>query len=178
MKTIVRIATTFVLLALAGALTLTRVAAQAPPASGPEIQRLQRYIGTWNGKGDMMASEFGPAGTMTWTETCEWFEGKKHHVICHSRGNGPSGEVKGMSVMGYDPAAKAYTFYGVDSDGWSDFSTGTASGKTWSFTNRSNTSRFSLTEVSDTKHTFTWEVSKDGKTWTSMMTGEAGRKLD
>jgi hypothetical protein len=172
MKTTVRFTTIFAL-TLASGLALTHVAAQTPQPSAADVQKLQRFVGTWNGKGDMKASDFGPAGTMTWTETCEWFEGK-HHVICHSTGKGPTGEVKGLSIMGFDPAAKAYTFYGVDNQGWSDFSTGTLSGKTWTFTSRNN-SRFSLTEVSDTKHTFNWEIAPDGKTWTTIMTGEASK---
>ena len=155
--------------------------AQAPegaPKPGPEHQKLARFIGKWSGKGELKPGPFGPGGPMTWTETCEQFSGG-FSVVCTSEGKGPQGEMKGISIMTYNPEEKVYTWYGVDSSGWADLSKGTLSGKVWSFSSSGTMggkpihSRFFLTEVSGNKQTFKWEMSEDGKTWNNMMEGES-----
>ena len=171
MKNPLRMATLAAVLAAAGGMAAEEIRKPDPPPA--ELKKIERFVGTWKGKGELKASPLGPGGTMTWTETCDWFEGK-YHIICHSQGTGPAGEMKGLSIMGYDPATNVYTLYGMDNGVWSDFSTGTLSGKTWTFTSRNN-SRFTMTEESDTKNTFVWQMSPDGKDWTTMMTGETTR---
>jgi hypothetical protein len=158
-------------------------AAQAPegrPKPGPEHKRLERFVGKWTGKGEMKPGPFGPGGAMTWTETCEWFHGG-FHVVCHSEGTKPMGEIKGIGILGYDPEAKVYTFYGVDNGGWADFAKGTIQGSSWVYTSelkvagRTYKSRFTIDPVSAVSQKFVWETSEDGTTWTPIMEGESSK---
>ena len=122
---------------LATALTLGIVAvvtsAQAPTQKpGPEHARLAAFAGQWNYAGDAKASPLGPAGKVTSSETCEWFDGE-FHLVCRSKGTGPRGQAAGMSVMGYDPARKAYTYHAITSLGDNVFIRGKVDGKVWTW---------------------------------------------
>jgi len=61
---------------------------------------------------------------MTGSETCEWFAAG-FYLVCNSTGAGPIGKTTGQSTMGYSAEGKHYTFYGIDSTGWSDAAKGT-----------------------------------------------------
>jgi uncharacterized protein DUF1579 len=177
MKMIVRIGSGLAALAFVTGASLAQ-APPSPPKPGPEQQRMARFAGKWTGKAEMKPSPFGPGGPMAWTESCDWFAGG-FHIVCHSEGKGPQGEMKGLSIMGYDAEKKAYTFMGVDNSGWADYATGALNDKVWTFTSSGSVGgkpyhgRWTITEVSPTKQTFAWEMSEDGKTWTTMMTGES-----
>ena len=179
MRIVRRIASSLTCLALAGGLAAAQ-APQGPPKPGPEHQKLARFVGTWNGKAEMKPSPFGPGGPMTWTESCDWFEGG-FSVVCKSDGKGPTGPIKGLGIVTYNPEEKTYTHYGVDNMGWSSLSKGSVSGKVWTYTSKgtmggkTNYERFTITEVADNKQSFTWAVSEDGKTWKVMMEGESSK---
>lgn len=151
-----------------------------PPKPGPEHARLERWVGVWKGSGEMKENPFGPAGKMTWTETCEWFPGN-FHVICHSESKGDTGDSKGLSLIGYDAESKRYTWYGLDSSGWSDMAKGNVEAKTWTFSSETQLggkpmkSRMVIEEVSPTANRFKWEMSEDGKNWTLLMDGESSK---
>jgi hypothetical protein len=160
------------------------LAAQAPqaPKPGPEHEKLGYFVGKWTSEGEMKPSPFGPAGKMTMTETCEWFEGR-FVVLCRSEGKGPMGAVKGVGIMSYSPEEKVYTYYGADSTGMTMASVprGTVQGNTWTFTDEGMMkgqkvkSRMTLTVQSPTAYTFNWEMlGADGK-WNSVMEGKATR---
>jgi hypothetical protein len=102
------------LVALAAALSLgPGVVAQGPPPSLPlpEMQRLSKfYVGTWN------FTETYPTGaTNTGVYTSELGPGG-NSIINRFRSKGPSGDVEGVLVMTWDPAAKAYKSYVLTSD--------------------------------------------------------------
>lgn len=152
--------------------------AEGAPKPGPEHQKLSRFIGKWTGSGEALPGPFGPGGKMTWTESCEWFTGN-FHVICHSESKGAMGDMKGIGIIGYDAGAKRYTWFGVDSNGWSSLSKGTFEGKTWSFLSEETVagktwkSRFTIEETGAASQKFRWELSEDGATWTLGMEGES-----
>ncbi len=106
--------------------------APAPPRPGPEIQKLQYFVGQWKFEGETRESPFGPAGKFSGGETCEWFAGG-FQVTCRATSTGPTGVITGLSVYGYDAETKQYTFYGIDSTGFNATARGTVSGDTWSF---------------------------------------------
>lgn len=84
-------------------------AAQAPagpPKPGPEHKKLQYFAGKWTMQGELKASPFGPGGKTTATDNCEWFAGG-FHLVCKSDGKGPTGEMKGLAVLGYNPHEKS-----------------------------------------------------------------------
>ena len=151
---------------------------EGPPKPGPEHKALEQSLGTWTGKAEMKPGPFGPGGSSTWTETCEWFEGG-FHVVCRSEGKGPMGPMKGIGIIGYDATKKVYTYYGVDNTGWADLATGRVSGKTWTFSSETILegkpirSRFVIEYVSATQQKFRWETSEDGKTWALAMDGQS-----
>ena len=76
------------------------VAAQAPPQKpGPEHKRLERMVGQWQYEGEAKASPLGPAGKISGSETCEWFQGG-FGVVCRSKGTGPKGPMTGLNDAG------------------------------------------------------------------------------
>jgi len=147
------------------------------PQPTAEHKELEVWIGSWSGSGEMKPGPFGPGGPMKWTEDCSWFAGGEFHVVCKSKGDGPMGPMKGLGIIGYNPEKKVYTHYGVDNNGWAGFSEGTRSGERWTFESsetmegKTYHSRFTMMMSSQTAMAFTWEMSEDGKTWTTMMDG-------
>jgi hypothetical protein len=173
---------------IVGALLIVAVAGvaiageQARPQPTAEHQELAMWIGTWEGQGEMMPGPFGPAGPMHWTEECKWFGDSKLHIVCTSKGAGPTGPMKGLGIIGYDAEKGIYTHYGVDDSGWAGYSEGTHSGESWTFTSEEMMggarfhSRFTMTMESPTLMTFTWETSEDGASWTAMMKGSSEKQ--
>jgi hypothetical protein len=154
------------------------VAAQAtPPKPGPEHKRLERMVGQWNYQGEAKASPMGPAGKITGSETCEWFQGG-FAVVCRAKGNGPKGPMTNMSVMSYDPARKGYTYYAISSQGDNIFVRGNISGNVWTFEDTMQAEgqtmkvRATVTEESPTVSAFKLEIGPaDGQ----MMVIEEGK---
>jgi hypothetical protein len=118
----------------------------------------------------------GPGGKASWTETCEWFEGR-FAIVCRSDGKGPMGPMKGLGIMSYSPEEKVYTYVGTDSGGMTMTTVpkGTVSGDTWTFTDESMMggqkmkTRVTVKQISPTEQTFLMEMQgADGK-WMPMM---------
>ncbi len=148
----------------------------------PEHKKLEMWVGSWTGSGEMKSGPFGPGGPMNWTEECSWFGGAGFNVVCKSKGTGPTGPKKGLGIMGYDPEKKVYTHYGVDTGGWMGLSEGTLSGENWTFRSEETMDgktyhgRFTMQMESPTRMTFQWEMSEDGTNWTVMMEGVTEKK--
>lgn len=155
---------------------------QMMPQPTAEHAALEMWTGSWSGEGELKPGPFGPGGSMSWTETCEWFEGGRFHVICRSEGSSPMGPMKGLGIVGYNPGKGVYTHYGVDSTGWSGYAEGTRSGDTWTFTSKETMggqtfhSRYTMTMVSPKKMEFDWAMSENGDDWTVMMEGTSTKK--
>ncbi|HOC44132.1 MAG TPA: DUF1579 family protein [Thermoanaerobaculales bacterium] len=159
-------------------------ASQEPPVMQPtaEHKQLEAWIGSWAGSGELKPGPFGPGGPMSWTEDCAWFEGGRFHVVCRSDGTSPMGPMKGLGIVGYNAEKKVFTHYGVDSTGWSGYAEGTRSGSTWTFRadelmgGKVIHGRYTMTLVTPTKMTFSWEMSEDGTSWVVMMDGTTEKK--
>ena len=157
--------------------------AQAPaglPKPGPEHQKLAYFAGKWQSEGDMKPSTFGPGGKFTYTQNCEWFDGN-FALVCHSDAAMQTGPVKGLSIMGWDPAAKTYTYFSTNSWGQGTFSRGTVEGDTWTWNNESKTNgkpavvRFTLKQVSPDVATYKFEMGPAGEALKLMMDGTQTR---
>ena len=157
--------------------------AQNPPAApkpGPEHKKLEYFVGKWSLEGEMKPGPMGPGGKMTGSENCEWFMGG-FHVVCHSAGKGPMGEVKGIGVMGYSSEGKHYTYYGIDNTGWADLAKGSVEGDAWSWTSegtmggKSMKGRYSIKKLTPDSYTFKGEISVADGPWTVMMEGKETR---
>jgi len=162
------------------ALTITSLAQTEAPKPVPEHKKLAVFVGTWTLTGDMKPGPMGPGGKMTEDQKCEWMEGG-FYVVCHSdykmekMGNGT-----GISVLGYSPDEKAYTYREFVNDGEFVDSRGTLDGNTWTWNNKDITGRqngrFTMKMTSSTSYDFTFEISQDGTKWTTVMEGKATKK--
>jgi len=167
---------------LAAVLILAAVAtAQGVPKPGPELKKLDVFVGTWSLDGAMKASMMGPGGTMTENEKCEWMEGG-FYLVCHSDYKGTMGSGVGLSVMGYSAEDKAYTYREFNSYGEFDDSKGTLDGDTWTWTNEEKMvgmtmkGRFTIHMTSTSSYTFAFDMSQDGTKWSTVMDGKATKK--
>ena len=156
--------------------SLVFAAGQQAPTPGPEHKKLGYFVGKWTTEGEIKASPMGPAGKVTSTDDCQWFDGG-FAVICHSTGTTPAGPSKSVGIMGYSTEEKVYTYYGMDNSAMAMTSVprGTVEGDTWTYTDESLMggqkvkSRVTLKTLSPTAYTFTMEIQgPDGK-WAPMM---------
>lgn len=147
-----------------------------PPKPGPEHQALDFFAGTWRFEGEAKESPMGPAGKVTFTETCEWYQGG-FAMICRSEGMNPMGPSSAIAVSSYDAERKAYTYYGVEANMPPFMAIGQRNGKIWTYTTESHmgdmtmTMRVVITETSPTTYTFEMDASTDGATWTRLIEG-------
>jgi hypothetical protein len=153
-------------------------AAQAPGAAkpGPEHQRLGYFVGKWTTEGEVKPGPMGPAGKISSTDTCEWFDGR-FSVICRGDGMTPAGPAKNLGILGYSIEEKVYTYYGVDNTNMSMASVprGTVQAGTWTYLDESvmggkkMKSRVTIKEQPPSAYTFLLEVQgPDGK-WLPIM---------
>jgi hypothetical protein len=155
--------------------------AQEPPAPapGPEHKAISAFAGKWSFEGKTEAGPMGPGGPVTFTETCEMFQGG-FALVCRSEGKNPMGPTKSLSILTYDIEKKAYTYYAVEAD-WPPFSaTGKTDGKVWNWLtetkmgNQTMTTAVTVTLTSPTSQTFDMKMSMDGgKTWSPGMSGKS-----
>ena len=153
--------------------------AQAPaaPKPGPEHKPLGYFVGKWTSESELKPGPFGPGGKMTSQDTCEWFAGG-FQVVCRGQGSGAMGPMTSLGIIAYSAPDKTYTYYGIDSMGTGELSTGNRHGNTWTFTSTSSMggetfkSRYTMVETSPTAYTFKWETSPDGAKWSTMMEGK------
>ena len=163
-------------LLLAGAAV---VQAQEAPKPSAEHQKLSYYVGEWTAEGELKANPFMPAGKYTSKDDCDWFKGG-FAVVCEAEGKGPMGETESISLISYSTEEKAYTFYGIDSNGMvpTTVSKGTVQGDTWTFTDESKfggklvKSRYTIKHISPTVYTFTWEMQGEDGKWMALMEGK------
>ncbi len=156
---------------LVPSLSLAQSAPAQPPKPGPEQQKLAALVGSWTSEGECSESPFGPAEKWSAKIKSEWFPGN-FAVIRRGESKGSvTGESVGLEVVTYDQTAKAYTWYGVDSTGWTGFATGSIKGDalrvTWKAQgkDKAHTVRATLAGLGKDKLDWTVEYSKDGKTW-------------
>jgi len=159
-------------------LATSALAQMEMPKPGPEVKKLDMFVGSWTLDGDMKATPMGPGGKMTETEKCEWMEGG-FFVLCHADFKGSMGSGSGITVMGYSTEDKIYTYREFNS--WGEFtdSKGAVDGDTWTWTNDEKMGnmtmkgRFTMKITSSTSYNFTYEMSEDGTKWTSVLEGKA-----
>lgn len=151
---------------------LAQGAAAAPPRPGPEHQKLAALVGAWTSEGEATANPFGPAEKWSAKIATEWFSGN-FAVVRYVEGKGSvGGESRALDVIAYDPTAKTYTWYAIDSTGWTGLAKSEISGDVltvvWDLQVKGKTykSRGTLKGLGSDRMTFGMEYSTDGKTWT------------
>jgi hypothetical protein len=159
-------------------LATAAIAQMEMPKPGPEHKKLDMFAGSWMLDGDMKASAMGPGGKMTENEKCEWMEGG-FFIVCHADFKSSMGDGSGLTLMGYSPDDKSYTYREFNS--WGEFtdSKGTVDGDTWTWVNDEKMGgmtmkgRFKMKIASPTSYAFSYEMSSDGTKWTMVMDGKA-----
>ncbi len=163
-----------VALTLIGGITVTAQGPAGAPQPSPEHKKLAAFVGTWKDEAEMKPGPFGPGGKASITETCEWFTGG-FSLVCHSETTGFMGESKTLTVLNYDPEEKVYTYYELNSVGWSDLAKGTLEGDTWTFNGESKMggklikTRSTIKIPSPDSAVMKSEVSVDGGPFTLLM---------
>jgi hypothetical protein len=152
-----------------------------PPKPGPELKKLEYFVGAWNSEGDIKPGPFGPGGKFTAKENLEWMDGG-FFLVGHSEGDSPMGHDKGLSVWGYDPEEKVYTFHAFNNMGEGISAKGTVEGDTWTWTNESKFAgqmmkgRYTIKQTSPTSYNFKFEMAPAGADFATVMEGKATKK--
>jgi hypothetical protein len=150
--------------------------AQQAPKPAPELKKLEFFVGTWNSQGEVMPGPTGPGGKITMTEHAQWMDGH-FFVVTHSTYKGPMGNGSAIAVTGYKPDEKVYTYDEYTSQGEAEHVKGTIHGDTWTWNGQEKmgdqvmTGRFTMKITSPTSYNFKFEMSKDGATWNTVMSG-------
>ena len=165
-------------------LTASAWAQMAPPKPGPEVKKLDYFIGTWTTEGTVAQGPWGAGGKFSSTDTSEWMPGS-FFVTGHSDFKMPpevGGDGKEVSIMGYDTSQNVYTYDGFNSQGQHETSKGTVSGDTWTFNSSANyggqdiKQKLTMKVLSPTSYSMKFEVSVDGTNWMTFMEGKATKK--
>lgn len=127
------------------------------PEPNPELKKLDFLVGTWEQKGHMKPSQFGPGGPIGGTHKWEWFN---EYFLKHSWSQ-ELGE--GVEYIGYEDARKGFYTHYFDNNGPYDEEGSTYEGKM---------SGKSAVFCGPARLTFT--PSADGKT--IKFTAEGGKK--
>lgn len=154
------------------------------PKPGPEVKKLEVFVGSWTREIDIKPNSIVPpvpAGTATETAKCDWMEGN-FFILCHSDYKGASiGEGSALSIWGYSAGDKTYTYREYNSWGETMESKGTLDGDTWIWTSEEKMGekvtkdRFTIKITSPTSYTFISEISTDGAKWTTFADGSASK---
>jgi hypothetical protein len=169
---------------LAAAAALCQEPTPAPPKPPDparpalELMKLGYFAGLWRTEAETREEPPEPPGRVTSTDNCEWFAGR-FHLVCRSFGKGPSGEFRGLGILGYDAEENTYTQYGIDSLGMTVEGRGRIEGKTWTFTSESQSqgkavsTRYVVTEQTPKEYVFKYETSSEGGPWTTVLEGKS-----
>lgn len=158
--------------------------AQMNTTPGPEVKKLEQFVGNWTTEGTIAQGPWGMGGKFTSTDTNTWMPGN-FFVESHSEFKMPpevGGEGKAVSFMGYDTDQSTYTFDQFNSSGRHETSKGTVSGDTWTWSSSANyggqqiQQRMTVKILSPTSQSFKFEVSMDGTSWMPFMEGKSTKK--
>jgi hypothetical protein len=158
--------------------------AQMGGSPGPEVKKLDYFVGTWTTEGTIAPGPWGAGGKVTATGTSEWMPGN-FFVQSKSESKMPpelGGDSQAVMVMGYDTQQSTYTSDRFSSQGQHQASKGTLSGDTWTWTSSANyggmeiQQKMTIKTLSPANYTMKFEISADGKTWMPFMDAKVTKK--
>jgi hypothetical protein len=156
------------------ALTVTTAGMAQPPSPKPaaETKKLATWSGEWTYEGESKESPLGPAGNFSGKVTCRMTLGG-FFLDCRWEEKGPTGQIRGVEIDGFDSVNKVYSTHSFSSDGGMGSGSITIKGNTWTFLvdvvqagkqlKARSTAEFSPDGMNFTGKS---EISSDGKTWT------------
>lgn len=145
---------------------------------GPELRKLDYFVGTWIMNGEMKPTAMGRGGKMTETDRNQWMEGG-FFLVVHSEFKTPMGDGAGVAYMGYDPNEKVYTYDEFNSMGEAIHSRGAVHSDTWIWSGERKTdgeitrTRLIQKVMSPSSYDFRFEMSADAENLTAVMEGKA-----
>lgn len=151
------------------------------PKPAPELKKLDYFAGTWTTEGEIKPGPMGLGGKFKGTNDVQWMNGG-FFLVTHSEFDGAMGKGAETSYMGYDSNAKMYTYDSFNTLGEADHAKGNENGDTWTWQSETRMSaqtmkgRLTMTVLSAKAYTFTFELSPDGATWTTLLEGKATKK--
>ena len=147
-----------------------KIEAKCPP--GPELRRLEAFVGRWRKVGRALDSPFGPAARVTADETYEWLPGG-FFLIHRLDGRLGDGEIACLETIGYDTSSGRYPVHSFYDNGTSNVWQASERGGTWTLTGdwklEGGSFPVRCTTVFDRSGdamTGKWEYSRDGSAWT------------
>jgi hypothetical protein len=146
----------------------------APPKPGPELKKLEYFVGKWTVEGEIKPNGYVPAGKSVSTETATLGPGG---FYVESRNEGQSGTR--LAIIGYDSHAKVYTSYYANSGGLVGVGTGTVNGNTWTwmvedkYAGQSVKGRTTVKILSPTESTSKYEMADGKGGYTTIVEGKA-----
>lgn len=158
--------------------------AQMGAKPGPEVKKLDYFVGTWSTEGTVSQGPWGAGGKFSSTDTTEWMPGS-FFVTGHADFKMPpevGGDGKETSIMGYDTDQNLYTYDAFNSQGHHEVSKGTVSGDTWTWTSTANyggqdiKQKMTIKILTPTTYNMKFEISMDGTNWMTFMEGKATKK--
>jgi hypothetical protein len=147
----------------------------------PELKKLNYFAGTWTAEGAIKPGPMGSGGKFTGTNRVQWMDGE-FFLVTQSDFNGAMGKGTETAYMGYDSDEKAYTYDSFNSMGEADHAKGTLEGDTWTWLSETRMGaqtmkgRLTLEVVSAKSYNFKFELSADGKTWSTVLEGKDTKK--
>ena len=159
--------------------------AQKQAEPGPDIKKLDYFVGTWTAEGTIPPGPWGAGGKYTITHKHEWMTGK-FFLISRTESNMPpdlGGHSESITFTTYDTDKKMYTATGFDSGGGHGIDQGSLDGDTWTWTGSEKLPdgqviqhRGTSKMLSPTSYMAKFEVSKDGMNWQVMMQSTVTKK--
>lgn len=154
---------------------------QAAPTPGPEVKKLDYFVGTWKAESELKPGPMGPGGKFTETTHTEWMPGH-FFIVQHTDATvAGMGKMVEVAYLGYDPLGKSYTYDSFNSMGEADHAKGNVENDTWTWassvpgpTGQNMKGRFVLTVTSPTAYSFKFEVAPEsGGDYTTVLEGKA-----
>lgn len=169
---------------ISGLLLFSAAAWAQAPKPGPELKKLDYFLGAWTTDATIGQGPWGAGGKFSSTDTTEWMTGG-FFLETHSDFKMPpelGGDGKVVAFMGYDTNENVYTYDEFNSQGHREVSKGTVNGDTWTWTSTQNyggqeiKQKMTVKTLTPTSYNMKFEVSMDGTNWITFMDGKATKK--
>jgi len=141
-----------------------------PTKPGPELKRLEVFLGKWNMEGRQYDGPVGKAENITAVNTYEWLAGG--YMVHHFDGHVGDSEAACIEIIGYDAASQSYPTHSYYNNGMTNEWQTREHGGIWTLTGEwpmagKPTKVRCTTEFTDAGNTTTgkWEYLSDDSKW-------------
>ena len=158
--------------------------AQMAAKPGPEVKKLDYFVGTWTAEGTIPPGPWGAGGKFSVTHTNEWIAGN-FFVESRTEFEMPSalgGDRQSTGILGYDTEKNVYTSTEFTSQGGRDVAQGSVNRDTWTWTSSEKFEGQQIQQratnkiLSPNSYSAKFEISEDGTNWMVMMEAKVTKK--